>query len=75
MRPTRWSTSWVRKKGWLSSILRCGAVAALQVAREIDAGVIVAIFPDFGDRYLSTNLWVGWRIGTADADDGLYVTS
>lgn len=36
-------------------------VGALQVAREIDAGVVVVIFPDFGDRYLSTNLWVGWR--------------
>jgi len=35
-------------------------VAALQVAREIDTGVIVAIFPDFGDRYLSTTLWSGW---------------
>ena len=35
-------------------------VAALQVARAIDAGVIVAIFPDFGDRYLSTTLWSGW---------------
>jgi cysteine synthase B len=35
--------------------------AALQVAHEIDAGVIVAIFPDFGDRYLSTSLWFGWR--------------
>jgi cysteine synthase B len=41
----------------------CGAalVAALEVAREIDAGVIVVIFPDFGDRYLSTSLWIGWR--------------
>lgn len=36
-------------------------VAALQVAKEIDAGVIVVIFPDFGDRYLSTSLWIGWR--------------
>ena len=35
--------------------------AALQVARELDAGVIVVIFPDAGDRYLSTTLWVGWR--------------
>jgi cysteine synthase B len=35
--------------------------AALKVAREIDEGVIVAISPDFGDRYLSTNLWLGWR--------------
>ncbi len=35
--------------------------AALQVACEIDTGVIVIIFPDFGDRYLSTSLWIGWR--------------
>ena len=35
--------------------------AALQVGREIDEGVIVVISPDFGDRYLSTNLWLGWR--------------
>ena len=34
--------------------------AALQVAREIDEGVIVVIFCDFGDRYLSTILWAGW---------------
>ena len=34
--------------------------AATTIAREIDEGVIVAIFPDFGDRYLSTNLWAGW---------------
>ncbi|MBI3784823.1 MAG: cysteine synthase, partial [Deltaproteobacteria bacterium] len=36
-------------------------VAALQVAREIKAGLVVVIFCDFGERYLSTNLWVGWR--------------
>ena len=35
--------------------------AALKVARTIKAGTIVAIFPDFGSKYLSTNLWVGWR--------------
>lgn len=35
--------------------------AALQVARDLDEGVLVAISPDFGDRYLSTNLWLGWR--------------
>jgi S-sulfo-L-cysteine synthase (O-acetyl-L-serine-dependent) len=35
-------------------------VAALQIARELDEGTIVTLFPDFGDRYLSTNLWIGW---------------
>ena len=44
----------------------CGAavVGALEVARTIekgDTGCIVAILPDLGDRYLSTNLWLGWR--------------
>jgi cysteine synthase B len=34
--------------------------AALGVARDLDEGLIVMIFPDFGDRYLSTNLWGGW---------------
>ena len=40
----------------------CGAAlyAARKIARELDDGVVVAIFPDFGDRYLSTNLWAGW---------------
>ncbi|MGH7817122.1 MAG: PLP-dependent cysteine synthase family protein [Candidatus Binatia bacterium] len=35
--------------------------AALKVARKLDSGTIVTIFPDFGDKYLTTNLWVGWR--------------
>ncbi len=35
--------------------------ASLKVAREIESGVIVTLFPDFGDKYLSTNLWVGWK--------------
>ena len=41
----------------------CGAayVAALQVARTLTQGTVVVIFPDFGDRYLSTNLWLGWQ--------------
>jgi cysteine synthase B len=41
----------------------CGAavLGAIEIAKEIDEGVIVAILPDFGDRYLSTNLWLGWR--------------
>ncbi|HEX7406264.1 MAG TPA: cysteine synthase family protein [Candidatus Binatia bacterium] len=44
-------------------------VAALQVAKEIDAGVVVMIFPDLGDRYLSTSLWFGWRDWRARAAD------
>jgi len=35
--------------------------AAITVARELDEGVVAIIFPDFGDRYMSTNLWVGWE--------------
>ena len=35
--------------------------AALQLARTLERGTIVTIFPDFGDRYLSTNLWIGWQ--------------
>lgn len=35
--------------------------AALRVARELDEGVVVTLFPDFGDKYLSTNLWIGWK--------------
>jgi cysteine synthase B len=35
--------------------------AALKLARKIRSGTVVTIFPDFGDKYLSTNLWVGWR--------------
>ncbi len=36
-------------------------VAALRLARTLEEGTIVTIFPDFGDRYLSTNLWIGHR--------------
>jgi cysteine synthase B len=35
--------------------------AALQVARKLRSGTVVTLFPDFGDKYLTTNLWVGWR--------------
>ena len=35
--------------------------AAIKVARRVRSGIIVTIFPDFGDKYLTTNLWVGWR--------------
>jgi len=36
-------------------------LAALKVARGLKEGCVVTIFPDFGDKYLSTNLWIGWR--------------
>ena len=35
--------------------------AAMKIARRLRSGTIVTIFPDFGDKYLTTNLWVGWR--------------
>ncbi len=35
--------------------------ATLKIARTLQSGTLVTIFPDFGDKYLSTNLWVGWR--------------
>jgi cysteine synthase B len=35
--------------------------AAQKVARDIDEGIIVLVFCDFGDRYLSTNLWLDWE--------------
>jgi len=30
---------------------------AIEVAKKLKAGVVVALFPDGGDRYLSTRLW------------------
>ncbi len=42
-------------------------LAALALGRELREGVIVVLFPDFGDRYLSTNLWIGWqKLGPAE---------
>ena len=35
--------------------------AALKIARKLQSGTVVTVFPDFGDKYLSTSLWVGWR--------------
>jgi cysteine synthase B len=37
------------------------AWAALRVASTLDEGEVVTLFPDFGDKYLSTNLWAGWN--------------
>ena len=36
-------------------------IAALKIARDLHDGCIVTVFPDFGDKYLSTNLWIGWQ--------------
>src|SRR5437016_12644597 len=36
-------------------------VAALEIARTLREGTLVVLFPDFGDRYLSTTLWLGWQ--------------
>jgi len=35
------------------------AAAALQVAAELDSGVVVVIFPDAGYKYLSDSFWEG----------------
>jgi S-sulfo-L-cysteine synthase (O-acetyl-L-serine-dependent) len=36
-------------------------VAAVKLARNLREGCVVTVFPDFGDKYLSTNLWIGWQ--------------
>ena len=47
-----------REEGMLVGISAGAAmVAALQVAKEIRRGVIVTIFPDGGDKYLSERFW------------------
>jgi len=42
--------------------------ATLQIARKLRSGTLVTVFPDFGDKYLTTNLWVGWRDKMAVGD-------
>jgi cysteine synthase len=47
-----------REEGLLAGLSSGAALkGALEVANEIGEGVIVTIFPDGGDRYLSTPLW------------------
>lgn len=41
--------------GQSSGAAMCGA---LEVARELDEGVVVVILPDGGDKYLSTRVWL-----------------
>ncbi len=46
------------KEGIFAGISSGAALAAaLSVARDVKEGVIVVIFPDAGDRYLSTPVW------------------
>ena len=48
--------------GWASiGSGKAATVAALKLARSLRQGTIVTVFPDFGDKYLSTNLWIGWQ--------------
>ncbi len=35
--------------------------AALRIARQLTHGTVVAVFPDFGSRYMTTNLWTTWK--------------
>jgi cysteine synthase B len=50
-----------REEGWvLGQSSGAAMVATLRVASRLREGVVVTLFPDFGDRYLSTNLWIGW---------------
>ncbi len=47
-----------RKEGLLVGLSSGGAMAAcVQLARQIKKGCIVTIFPDSGDKYLSTRVW------------------
>lgn len=47
-----------REEGIFAGISAGAALAAaLEVARNLDQGVIVAIFPDSGDKYLSEEFW------------------
>lgn len=47
-----------REEGLLAGISAGAAAAcALQVAREIGEGVVVTLFPDSGDKYLSERFW------------------
>lgn len=47
-----------RQEGLLVGVSSGAALAcALKVADEIDSGVIVTVFPDAGDKYLSERFW------------------
>ncbi|HEV2246744.1 MAG TPA: cysteine synthase family protein, partial [Terriglobia bacterium] len=47
-----------REEGLLVGISSgASMVAALKVAKQVESGVIVTIFPDSGDKYLSERFW------------------
>ena len=47
-----------REEGLLTGVSSgAAAAAALQVARRLDSGVVVTLFPDSADRYLSERFW------------------
>ncbi len=52
-------TRWLAKEEGIFVGISSGAAlaGALKIAKEIDKGLIVVIFPDGGERYLSTPLW------------------
>jgi cysteine synthase len=48
-----------RREGLLVGISSGAALAcALKVAQSIKSGVIVTVFPDGGDKYLSDRFWL-----------------
>src|SRR5579859_491729 len=53
-----WVKTLARKEGVLVGLSSGGAMAGcVQLAKEIKKGCIVTIFPDSGDKYLSTRVW------------------
>jgi len=60
--PTEESYVMAKRLAWEEGLLvgqSSGAAmwGALEVARKLKKGVVVVIFPDGGDKYLSTRLW------------------
>lgn len=54
--------TWVRRLAEIEGILAgtssgAALAGAVEIASEVDEGIIVVIFPDGGDRYLSTRIW------------------
>jgi cysteine synthase B len=53
-----------KEEGLLVGVSAGAALAAaLEVASGVDSGVIVTVFPDSGDKYLSERFWDGEQIG------------